>query len=401
MAKTLYFNIPATGHINPTLPVIAELMRRGEEVIYINAAEERARVESTGAKFVAYPPMDAMRRLIEEGAGEGNIPRNMRDLVRLSSDLYPFALNLIAQEKPDYIIYDALASWAKLAAKKSGLPTIGFVVTFVLTPQNMPPMKPAALLTTMGQMMQVMPSYLADAFKFRQQHGMFPVFLMEAVMSLGEMNLVFTSKEFQPGGDNFDDSYKFVGVTLTPRPLDADFPFDQLRDTKKVYISLGTIAKNDAFLRTCFEAFKDEPTQFILSAGKKTDLAALEPIPANFIVRNFVPQLDVLQRVDAFITHGGINSVQEGLIYGVPLIVVPQQIEQASVALQVEKQRAGIALQTQPPYGRVSAEELRNAVRQVLSSSDYASNAKKLGESLNTAGGVNRAVDEILKFSRS
>jgi UDP:flavonoid glycosyltransferase YjiC (YdhE family) len=108
-----------------------------------------------------------------------------------------------------------------------------------------------------------------------------------------------------------------------------------------------------------------------------------------------------LQCVDAFITHGGINSVQEGLIYGVPLIVVPQQIEQASVALQVEKQRAGIALQTQPPYGRVSADELRNAVRHVLSSPEYAANAKKLGQSLIDAGGVNHAVDEILTFSCS
>lgn len=400
MAKPLYFNIPATGHINPTLPVIAELVRRGEEVIYINSAEERALVESTGARFVPYPHMPEMDRLMKESAGEGNIARNSRDLVRLSNDLYPFALDIIAQEKPDYIIHDSLASWGKLAAKKSGLPAIGFVVTFVLSVQNMPPMKPTAILTMMGQLAQVMPSYIVDAFKFRQRHGILPVFLINAVLALSATNLVFTSKEFQPGSENFDDSFKFVGVTLTPRPQDADFPFDQLRDTKKVYISLGTMVRNEAFLRTCFEAFKNEPAQFILAAGKKTDLAALEPIPANFIVRNFVPQLDVLQSVDAFITHGGINSVQEGLIYGVPLVVVPQQLEQAVVALQVEKHRAGVALQVQPPYGRVSAEELRNAVRQVLSSSEYAANAKKLGQSLIDAGGVNRAVDEILGLSK-
>jgi MGT family glycosyltransferase len=401
MAKTLYFNIPSTGHINPTLPVIAELVQRGEEVVYINAAEERARVASTGAQFIPYPPMPEAQQLFQAGASEINIARNSRDLVRVSNNLYPFALDIIAQETPDYIIYDSLASWGKLAAQKAKLPGIAFVTTFVLSPQNLPPMKHAALLTMLWQLVQVMPSYLSDALQFRLRHGIFPVFLLEAVMALGDMNLVFTSKAFQPDGEAFDDNYKFVGVTLTPRPFDVDFPFDQLRDTKKVYISLGTLSKNETFLRTCFEAFKDEPVQIILSAGKTMDLAILEPIPANFIVRNFVPQLDVLQRVDAFITHGGINSVQEGLIYGVPLVVVPQQLEQAAVALQVAKHRAGVALQTQPPYGRVAADELQNAVRQVLSSTEYAANAKKLGQSLIDAGGVQRAVDEILKFSRS
>jgi MGT family glycosyltransferase len=401
MGKTVFFNIPATGHINGSLPVFAELVRRGEEVIYVNAEEERTRVESTGARFVPYPKLSEMERLIKEGTSDGNIPRNMRDLVRISNDLYPFALEVIQREKPDYLIHDTLASWAKLAAKKSGLRTVSFVATFALNTKSMPPMKPAAMLTTMGQMAQIMPSYMGDAMRFRQEHGIFPVFLMEAVMALGDLNIVFTSREFQPAAHTFGDNFKFVGVTLTPRPLDTDFPFDQLHDTKKVYISLGTLARNDEFLRKCFEAFKDEPYQFILSAGKKTDLASLEPIPDNFIVRNFVPQLDILQRVDAFITHGGINSVQESLIYGVPLVVVPQQVEQAVVALQIEKHKAGIALQVQPPYGQVSADGLRNAIRTVLSSSEYAENAKKLGQTLIDAGGVNRAVDEVLHFARS
>jgi UDP:flavonoid glycosyltransferase YjiC (YdhE family) len=41
-------------------------------------------------------------------------------------------------------------------------------------------------------------------------------------------------------------------------------------------------------------------------------------IPANFIVRPSVPQLEVLQGTDIFITPGDLNSVHEGLYYGVP-----------------------------------------------------------------------------------
>lgn len=34
MSKILVFNVPTRGHINPTLPVVAELVRRGNEVVY-------------------------------------------------------------------------------------------------------------------------------------------------------------------------------------------------------------------------------------------------------------------------------------------------------------------------------------------------------------------------------
>lgn len=45
-------------------------------------------------------------------------------------------------------------------------------------------------------------------------------------------------------------------------------------------------------------------------------------------MEKFVPQLEVLKRTDVFITHGGMNSLNEALYFGVPVVVVPQQIEQ-------------------------------------------------------------------------
>jgi len=42
MGKTLFFNIPATGHINPSIGVVKELMQRGEQVLYVNTEDMRA-----------------------------------------------------------------------------------------------------------------------------------------------------------------------------------------------------------------------------------------------------------------------------------------------------------------------------------------------------------------------
>ena len=41
MSKLVYFGVPAYGHVNPVLPVIQELVQRGEEVEFYNTADFR------------------------------------------------------------------------------------------------------------------------------------------------------------------------------------------------------------------------------------------------------------------------------------------------------------------------------------------------------------------------
>ena len=61
-------------------------------------------------------------------------------------------------------------------------------------------------------------------------------------------------------------------------------------------------------------------------------------------MRAHVPQLEVLRRASAFVSHGGMNSVSESLYFGVPLVCVPQMGEQEIVARQVEALGAGVHL---------------------------------------------------------
>ena len=135
---------------------------------------------------------------------------------------------------------------------------------------------------------------------------------------------------------------------------------------------------NTSFYQTCFQAFADYPAQFILSAGRQANMAELGSIPSNFIVRPFVPQLEVLQAADVFITHGGINSVHEGLYYGVPLILIPHQFEQLLNARQVTARNAGLLIDEQVQHKPVTAERLRQALQYVLTNPAYAAGAKKI-----------------------
>jgi MGT family glycosyltransferase len=404
MLKAIYFNIPAHGHGNPSLPLLAELVQRGEQIIYVNSDEFRAAVEATGARFMAYPTVAELKHLMET-ASAGHLARNALKLVQIGKQLLPFVQQLIDAEKPDYLIYDSLAGWGPMSAQLCRLPTVSTIVTFALTREAMPPISPGAFLHMMTGFARVFPTYMSTARSIRQAYGVKPVALTDALMNLADLNIVFTSREFQPAGARFNDSFKFVGPSIGARPVQVDFPFDLLTgDRPVIYISLGTINnQNLIFYRQSFEALGDYPAQVILSIGRQTDIASLGTVPENFIVRNFVPQLEILERSHLFVTHGGLNSVHEGFLNGVPLVVIPQQVEQAIVAQRVAKTGAGIALGDKPPFGRITSSQLRQAVERALGpeGTKFKQNAQQLGDSLRKAGGSAKAAEEILAFTHA
>ena len=216
-----------------------------------------------------------------------------------------------------------------------------------------------------------------------------------AFTNLEKLNIVYTSREFQPAGNSFNDTFKFVGPVISNRDEPSNFRIPETHTKPVIYISLGTVLNdNPDFYEKCFIAFRDLDLLIVLSVGNKINLAELKDIPANFIVKSYLPQLEVLAQCDVFITHGGMNSVHEGLCYGVPLIVIPQQEEQRMVAQRVQQAGAGIYLR------KPNSNMLRDTVLMVLNENKYRTNSIKLGESLKLAGGSKKAADVIMAFKK-
>ena len=155
---------------------------------------------------------------------------------------------------------------------------------------------------------------------------------------------------------------------------------------------MGTVSNDNAdFFRTCIEALKGAPYEVLITTGGGISPDVLGTLPENIAVESWVPQSQVLQQSAVFITHGGINSIHEGLYCDLPLLVVPQQAEQTFNAMRVVDLGAGLMLR----LDELSATAIRERVNTLLSHESYARNAKRVGGSLRSAGGVKRAVDEI------
>lgn len=58
------------------------------------------------------------------------------------------------------------------------------------------------------------------------------------------------------------------------------------------------------------------------------DPADLGEIPDDVIVREWVPQLAILEHATAFVTHAGMGGCSERLWHGVPMVAVPQAADQ-------------------------------------------------------------------------
>ncbi|UKK96658.1 macrolide family glycosyltransferase [Brevibacillus brevis] len=399
MARVLYVTIPADGHVNPTLGLVKQLVDNGEEVVYMCSEEYRDRLAQTGAQFRAYQMDELVSRDLGFNPTEFKHPLHFTDFMLrgIIEPHIPEILRQIENESFDYLIFDSLFGWGgAILGEKLGIPTICSVTNL-------------AFAEPLSQIVEVFDASDVDVDALNERvtqtaqsiaricNVTVPA-LEDITRQYGDMKIVFTSREFQPDADKLDDSYLFTGPSITSRPDAPSFPFEKLRAPydQVVYISMGSILTKDVeFYKLCFAAFQDVPAQFVLSCGRETERESLgDHIPSNFIVEPYVPQLEVLQQADAFITHAGMNSTSEALYFHVPLVMIPLSSDQPIVAKRVEELGAGIMLDR----GKLTPTALKDALLKVLNESTYKERAIQVGDSLRNAGGYQEAARRIMSL---
>lgn len=384
MSKVVFFSIPAHGHTNPTIEVVRGLTSRGHEVWYYSFQEFREKIEGAGANYISCD--DYLPNLRQED--EKKVGKDFSAMIEMIVDTTVALDEKVCKEleeiNPDCIVSDSLCCWGKLFANKLGITYICSTTTFAFNQYTAPMMKQSfkEIMYMLLGMRKV-----NKKLELLRSHGYDVKNFVSIIQNDNETNtIVYTSKEFQPMVDTFSDKYYFVGPSV------ADVMVEKERNArKKIYISLGTVNnKNINFYKNCIEAFKDNDIDVIMSVGNNTEISQLGNIPKNFKVENKFNQLEVLQEVNGFISHCGMNSVNESIYYGVPLILFPQQSEQKMVCRRVAELGAGFVLKNDKP------QNIKKAVLEVINNTKYEENAQKLSKSFKNSGGSVKAVDAIL-----
>lgn len=392
MSKYAFFCLPASGHLNPTLAVARELVARGEEVIYVLPESFRATVEATGASFRGYELL-ALEHLSSTLQPQNDPVTNfIQSLVLWSRQILPQIMSWLEIDPPDYIMCENLCLWARIVIRSLHIPAICFYPSYIIHEQ--PSMNGLYLQfeTRLHQSFRMVGAELQAVcneygVQMREPHELFT--------AVEPLNVAFFPRFFQPGGEHFDDRFVFVGPSIAPWRQTIDFPLHHLDQRPLLSISLGTSFNDQAdFFKLCITALKDLPWQIVLSYGSRVDRTAFGSLPENVLAAPSVPQLEILKRATIFITHGGMNSVMESLYYGVPMVVVPQMLEQTVSANRVQECGLGVALAPE----QISKSHLYDAVIHVAQDSVYQNNMQEAQRKTRDAGGFARAVDAIMQF---
>lgn len=387
-----FLPFPAFGHINVTLPIVAELVRRGHRVTYATNSRFAPLVTAAGATVLPYESWLASRKLPDRVDADYMAHEPVRSIDEAIATV-PIYRDGFGDDVPDVLLYDVSTFAAgRVLARTWKRPAIEMFATFASNEHYSLTERIGAMYA--GEIDGSHPAIIDFFVKMGallHQHGLADVTLEEFTAPADEANLVFLPRAFQPAGETFDDRFAFVGPCVGNRPSPQWRP--PAPDRPVVLVSMGTVSYDqpEAFVRTCLEAFAGTRWHAVVAVGQEVDRDALGAVPANVELMSWVPQLAVLERAEVFVSHAGMNSAMEAMYFGTPVVALPHMPEQRIVAARLAELGLGVDLSGQP----VTADRLRAAVDALAADDAVRAGVGALRDALRQTDGPPRAADYI------
>ena len=389
MKRILFLTIPEKGHINPMIGPAVWLQRMGHMVRFHAAHDISQQLRLAGLEQVeenaetAPPLVDANR-----GAFFAEKVRDplwlrywiARLLIEEAPEQLPALEAAISRFRPDLVVTDPMIYPAAIAAHRAGVP-------WVALSNSLNPVLDDAVTSELLDTVHALAPAREELFA---RYGMALEFRGCDMLS-PHLTIAFTTPEFigrdVPG-------VEMVGPSLPPemRGDEIDFPWEKLAaDRPRIFMSFGSqIYHQPELFQKVIRATEFMGVQLVLSVNELLGSAALADLPPHVLACYSAPQLALLPKMDAFITHGGANSVMEALCFGVPLLVSPICNDQFHQAHYIRQSGTGIVSDL------YEAEELqiRESLRRLLVDETIAANVHRVAQSYEVDG-ARRAAELI------
>jgi zeaxanthin glucosyltransferase len=377
-AETILFAmLNESGHLNPTFKLTKALAARGHQVRYLATADVAETIEAQGfAVDLLYPDLFprgvlAAEQKLGRFAQRRAITARYRALLGRLEAGTPLPASAPA---PALWVIDVtqvqLAFWARRAGQR-------FVYINTSLPQTqdpgVPPLRSGApyrahLLTRVGPDLawrsfsakRRVSAQLASlggmcppyelARGHAERFGVLPGSLASNTMYMPQLRgvpeLVLCPPDFDFPRAPAPERHYIESIDLgRPEP---EFAWAGLsRDKPLVYCALGgqryRAGDVPGFFARLVEVFRAHPEwQLLLAVGQHVAADTLGP-PPNVAVVQRAPQLSVLKRAAVMITHGGLGSVKECLLSGVPMLGVPLDVDQPGNVARLVHHGLGLA----------------------------------------------------------
>ncbi|MGW0932835.1 macrolide-inactivating glycosyltransferase [Streptomyces sp. NPDC002644] len=387
-AHIAMFSIAAHGHVNPSLEVIRELVRRGHRVTYAIPPLLAGKAAATGAEVKPWNSTLPSPEDPPEAWGT-TLLDNVEPFLDDAIQALPQLEAAYEGDRPDLVLYDIAGYPARVLAHRWGVPAICLSPAMVAWEGYEKavgePLWEEPRRTPRGQ------AYYARYQKWLDDNGV-PLD-PDTFGGRPDRALVLIPKALQPNADRVnEDVYSFVGACQADPAAQGDWRRPAGAE-KVVLVSLGSaFTQRPAFYRECVKAFGDLPGwHTVLQIGKHVDPSELGDVPPNVEVHDWVPQRAVLAGADLFVTHAGAGGSQEGMASATPMIAVPQAADQHMNADMLE----GLGIARHLPAEEATADTLRAAALALVDDPEVAARLAALGAEMAEEGGTRRAADLI------
>jgi MGT family glycosyltransferase len=403
MSRFLFAVFPATGHINPGLPIARELVARGHSVRWYSTPRFRRAIEATGAVWVpfkeAIPVDEAGMEDLFPNRPKGGIKQLQYDVSHIFVGIIPGALHdleeELAQHPADVLVSDNTFGVCKLIHERKNIPWAVFGITTLSMPsRDTAPfglaLEPSS--TPLGRLRNRALNWLVEHVIFRDararladireclgmpksEHGLF-----DAVRA-ADLYLQGSVPSFEYPRTDMPPNVRFIGATIPDPPADWRPPhwwgeLEGHRNGRRVVlVTQGTINNDyDQLIRPAIRALCSENVLVVVTTGNREPSAVEMRLPANVRVERFIPYAHLMPKVDLLLTNGGYGTIQIALAHGVPVVAIGKSEEKPEIANRVEWSGVGVGLKVLVP----TEEQIRNAVARVLSDVTYRARANAI-----------------------
>jgi MGT family glycosyltransferase len=409
--KIAFIAPPVTGHLNPMTTLAREFQSRNHTVVFISLPDGEAVVSAAGLTFLPcaakeFPAGSLNQRFRERSKLQGEealrvILRNAAARTEGFLNSLPATLTAAAV---DAVVLDTVLFYTELVPVSLGIPYAHVANALHFDYSGSTPLcfydwphesTPAALARNqkgIESFFEMLAPTIAIARAYAKRVGLDVDWDNHASTISKLAWITQCPREFDFESSHWPPQFHHTGPFHdSAGRKSVDFPWQRLTGEPLIYASMGTLQNGlENVFRTIAEAVAlRKDVQLVLSIGNHLDPEQIGPLPSNTILVKHAPQLEVLKRASACITHAGLNTALEALAQGVPLVAIPITVDQPGVAARIAEKKTGLVIQLK----ELTGPRLGFLLDQVLNDSTYRDNAGYFQKAIAETNGLSKAAD--------
>ena len=425
MSKNIMFvSFPLLGHTKQMIALAKELVERGYKVSFVISEVAKKWISTTGAEFIPWESMVEQTENTEHNkkdfswqniSQEQSVLRgeNMifEHLINLYVPMYKSLIPIFEKHSPDLLIIDRAVIPAMDLAQQMNIPYIvqsRFLGNFVKTNAEYP---------RFGTSYSIKMNLWQRCLNLLRPILLLPYFALNDI----KLNKVRTQCT---GNKKLNDLYHqqliIVGTSFgieisrplppwvqmigpifskTPELLDdslSQWLADDLEGKGVIYIAFGTLASMEEWQAKALVAGLEKSKLKVLWSLPKKQQHIISNLPSSFRIEDFVPQQAVLSHpnVRVFVSHCGMNSLNEALYWAKPILALPFFGDQHYNAARIVDIGVGLKLNKQ----KFDSDDVTEKINILLTNLTYKEAANDISVILKNSGGLNKAADIVEKM---